>query len=471
MEKWELFDKNERSLNIIQDSSVGLTEKEYHLYVDIWVMNTNGEVLITLRSKTKKPSPNLWENTGGAVWAGENVIQAAKRELYEETGLKVEEYELIELSSSVYDNTISHIFLVRMFETPSIILNPDETIDYKWVSLDTIHELLENRKMVPSIKQKFFCVREELVRYAKMSAQKLPKGPYLRIVCNYSSDCNFKCKWCHSEGVIQKTQRQLLSPEEIAHVVTLFYEEGIKKIKLIGGEATLRRDLPKIIYNIRSIAKDIDISLVTNGSMLAEKIDEYCLAGLSRVNITLTTLNKNYFLHNVGNIEQYYSVLRGIDRAVKINMCSKINHIYHDTEDLLNILEFARERNVRINLLNKIPSPSSLDYTSVSGIIKVVETLPISKKYVEYDPYSLPVLIYKLDNGVEIEIKNFEIGKQKLLRSCESCKKKKICKEGIYAFRLTPNGSLQPCLIRDDNILPNAIQVSKEVFHDYMKRI
>lgn len=85
--------------------------------------------------------------------------------------------------------------------------------------------------------------------------------------------------------------------------------------------------MSEIIYEIRNISKNIDISLVTNGSILSKKIDEYRKAGLSRVNITLTTLDRDYFLHNVGDSKQFYSVLEGIDKAVEMNMCSKLNHI------------------------------------------------------------------------------------------------------------------------------------------------
>lgn len=138
MEKWELFDINGNSLNIVQDSDISLKSIEYHLYVDIWVMNEKREVLLTLRSKEKETAPNMWENTGGSVWAGEKLRQAAVRELYEETGIKIGEQQLIELTYTVYDNVISHIFLVKLNWTPTIKLNLAEAIDYKWVHLDTV---------------------------------------------------------------------------------------------------------------------------------------------------------------------------------------------------------------------------------------------------------------------------------------------------------------------------------------------
>lgn len=165
MEKWELFDINGNSLNIIQDSNINLKSKEYHLYVDIWVMNEKKEVLITLRSKNKETAPNMWENTGGSVWAGEKLRQAAVRELYEETGIIIREQQLVELTYKVYDNVISHIFLVKLNRTPAIKLNPTETIDYKWVHLDTVSKMVRKGLMVPSIKVKFLLIKDKLYAY------------------------------------------------------------------------------------------------------------------------------------------------------------------------------------------------------------------------------------------------------------------------------------------------------------------
>lgn len=167
MEKWELFDKNGKSLNIVQNSNIKLKSREYHLYVDIWVMNEKSQVLLTLRSKNKETSPNMWENTGGSVWANEKVSQAAVRELDEETGIKIREQQLVELALRVYDNTISHIFLVKLDKTPVIKLNPTETIDYKWVSLDTVSKMIEKGLMVPSIKFKFLKIKDKLYCYEK----------------------------------------------------------------------------------------------------------------------------------------------------------------------------------------------------------------------------------------------------------------------------------------------------------------
>ena len=81
------------------------------------------------------------------------------------------------------------------------------------------------------------------------------KLPYLRIVCNYSDDCNFNCRWCHHEGVYTRAGRTLLSLEQIVSVADEFFKIGVRKFKILGGEPTLQRDLEGIIRGLRGIDK------------------------------------------------------------------------------------------------------------------------------------------------------------------------------------------------------------------------
>jgi len=277
------------------------------------------------------------------------------------------------------------------------------------------------------------------------------KLPYLRILCNYSDDCNFHCRWCHHEGVYTRPKRDLLTPEQISFVAELFYELGVRKFKILGGEPTLRDDLGEIIHCLRGFSSEIDISIVTNGSRLNEKIEEYREAGLSRVNVSLFTLDEEYFADHIGNPELLHVVLDGIDKTSDLGMISKINHIFHSEKDLESIIEFARKKNVRINLLNEIPTSKGGRYTDIAEILNVLKKFGIQTETVEDDPFSLPVKLFKLENGVNIEVKHMIISDQQLFDSCRNCGYRSKCKEGIYALRLTPEGMICPCLVRTDN--------------------
>ena len=86
MEKWDLFDRERRPLGRTQERGQPLEPGCYHLVVAVCVVDGRGHMLLTLRDKAKPVYPNCWENTGGAVLAGETSLEGALRELREETG-------------------------------------------------------------------------------------------------------------------------------------------------------------------------------------------------------------------------------------------------------------------------------------------------------------------------------------------------------------------------------------------------
>jgi len=276
-------------------------------------------------------------------------------------------------------------------------------------------------------------------------------NPYLRIVVNHSDECNLRCAWCHKEGLSFDEKGKTLSASEIGNYSFLFWKIGTRKFKIVGGEPTLRDDLCEIIRAVRNISDDIDLSMVTNGTRLAETVREYKKAGLHRINVSLFTMNRRYFKENIGPGAIYDSVLEGIDTAITLGLCHKINHIFHDMDDLTDVLSFARVRNLRVNILNTIPSIDMADGMPSDAIWKMIQKLPIRNTRIENDPYSLPVKVISLSDGTEIEFKHCEIGRLDLFNSCLDCQTKERCHEGIFALRLTPSGKIQPCIVRDDN--------------------
>ena len=86
MEYWDLYDKNRSKLNKIVKRGDYLSDNEYHLVVNAWIVNDKGEFLISKRSSQKKKS-HMWEVTGGSALMGEDSLEAAKREVKEKLGL------------------------------------------------------------------------------------------------------------------------------------------------------------------------------------------------------------------------------------------------------------------------------------------------------------------------------------------------------------------------------------------------
>lgn len=152
--------------NDIYDSNRNLTgrrhlrgtpwgEGEFGLVVCVWVYDGQGRVLMTKRAP-QKSFPGTWENSGGAALAGETSLQAIRRELFEETGIRAEEAEF-ELLESTRDEWAfyDHYCIFRKTPLDQIVLLPGETVDAQWVTLEDVYKMVERREICQAISQQF----------------------------------------------------------------------------------------------------------------------------------------------------------------------------------------------------------------------------------------------------------------------------------------------------------------------------
>lgn len=147
MELWDAYD---RDLNIVDGVTLvrgePIPEGLYHLVCDIIVRHVDGTYLLMQRD-TRKSYGGMWEATaGGSALQGETPLECAFRELYEETGIKAEHLE--EIERDINHRTIYVAFLcVTDCQKDSIVLQPGETMAYRWVSKDELLSLKESNLM------------------------------------------------------------------------------------------------------------------------------------------------------------------------------------------------------------------------------------------------------------------------------------------------------------------------------------
>lgn len=114
------------------------------------------------------------------------------------------------------------------------------------------------------------------------------KHNYLRI--SLTEKCNFRCTYCMPEEGIELSDKTM-SNNDISRLVNIFVKQcGTTKIRLTGGEPTVRRDLPEIISSIRSHPEITSIGMTTNGALLGKRLEQYAEAGLDTINISLDSL-------------------------------------------------------------------------------------------------------------------------------------------------------------------------------------
>ena len=145
--------------------------------------------------------------------------------------------------------------------------------------------------------------------------------PVTNLRISLTQDCNYSCFFCHREGQHFKANVEL-TPSEIERLVRVASRLGIRKVKLTGGEPTVRSDILEIVKRIRPYV--IDLSMTTNGSRLKELAKPLAEAGLDRVNVSLHSLRPEVYKKITG-VDMLDVVLEGIEEAVKYLSPVKLN--------------------------------------------------------------------------------------------------------------------------------------------------
>ncbi|HMP80770.1 MAG TPA: GTP 3',8-cyclase MoaA [Pirellulaceae bacterium] len=253
--------------------------------------------------------------------------------------------------------------------------------------------------------------------------------------------CNIRCFYCMpAEGVQFLPRERVLTYEEIAKLSEVFVSMGVHKIRLTGGEPLVRRDLPVLIRQLKSIDGVTDLALTTNGLLLADQAESLFSAGLSRLNVSLDSLRADVF-QQIARYDGLSKVLSGIEAAqragftgIRINAVS----IRGLTEsDVLPLAEFCKERGLALRFIEYMPLDADQHWTNsqvLSGrqVLSILESrmgplIPLPRT----DP-SQPAVDYEYADGAGV------VGFINSVSEpfCGDCNR----------LRLTADGQLRNCL-------------------------
>jgi len=249
--------------------------------------------------------------------------------------------------------------------------------------------------------------------------------------------CNLDCFYCHREGCPQT--RGEMKAAEIGEIVKLAAGFGVEKLKITGGEPLVRSDVVDVISAV-SVHGIKEVSMTTNGALLAERARELAEAGLNRVNISLDTLDPEKFREITGS-RALGDVLAGVDAAADAGL-SPVK---------LNMVMLAGVNDDEFRMM--------LDYASGKGaIVQFIELVDGRENTAKYH--------MKLDQ-IEAELDKMAVSTQ--TRWEMQARKKYTLPSGgaeivcpmhnsefcshCTRLRLTPDGRLKPCLLRNDNLV------------------
>lgn len=135
---------------------------------------------------------------------------------------------------------------------------------------------------------------------------------------------------------------KILSFDEIERITRIFVSLGVRKLRITGGEPLLRKDLPELIQRLNEIDGVEDIGLTTNGSLLKKFAPDLYKAGLSRVTVSLDSLNEERFSYLNGNRSKVKMVLAGIQVAAEAGMKIKMNMVVQKGKNEQDIVQMAQ---------------------------------------------------------------------------------------------------------------------------------
>jgi GTP 3',8-cyclase len=252
--------------------------------------------------------------------------------------------------------------------------------------------------------------------------------------------CNFRCSYCMPlDDYVWMDKQEILTFSEITRLATLFVRLGVTKIRLTGGEPLVRRNLHTLVNRLSLISGLEDLCLTTNGSLLAEQVEDLARAGLKRINISIDTLDPDKFrrMTKRGDLEK---VLAGLFAAKDQGLHPiKINAVVErgvNDDDIVPLAEFSRNYGFQLRFIEFMDVGNSNNWAT-SKMVPKKEILEKLNAHLPLDEFggsygNAPSVDYSYADG------NGEVGVIASMTEpfCSNCTR----------ARLTADGKLVTCL-------------------------
>ena len=276
---------------------------------------------------------------------------------------------------------------------------------------------------------------------------------YLRI--SVTDLCNLRCKYCMPEsGVESLCHSDILSIEEIVEIVKVASKNGIKKIRLTGGEPLVRRGFINLCKQISKIDEIEDIAITTNGVYLKEMADELFENKVRRINFSLDTLIKEKY-NDITRRNDFDKTMESLFYAIKKGFKVKINVVLiggFNDDEIQDFVNLANDYDLEVRFIELMQIGETANWSKDKFISNKIVLEKVPK--LEFDRVSGVAKIYKIIG---------QKGRIGLISpiSCSFC-------EDCNRIRLTSDGKLKPCLHSKDEI--NLKGLSGEELEEVFKR-
>ncbi|MCF8029819.1 MAG: GTP 3',8-cyclase MoaA [Desulfohalobiaceae bacterium] len=260
---------------------------------------------------------------------------------------------------------------------------------------------------------------------------------YLRL--SVTDHCNLRCAYCSRMQRDFIPHREILRYEEHLELIAAARRLGVDKVRLTGGEPFARKDFLPFLTGVMEKFPELDLRLTTNGTLIPEKMQQLKDIGLSRLNISLDTLDRQRYARLCGR-DLFSEVWRSIENGLDAGLGIKINVVAMrgvNDDELGAFLDLARRYPLDVRFIEFMPLTDNGTWDR-SRVWSAGEILAEAKEYVELTPVSEskpnsgPARMYQLNTGLG------RLGVISPLTEhfCATCNR----------FRITSDGRLRTCL-------------------------
>ena len=277
---------------------------------------------------------------------------------------------------------------------------------------------------------------------------------YLRI--SITENCNLRCTYCMpAEGINLTPKAHIMTADEIETIAKTFVSLGVKKIRLTGGEPLVRKDAKDIINRLGKLGTEL--TMTTNGLLVHEYIDTFKAAGITSLNISLDTLQKEKY-KQITRRDHFDALWKNIELLMQQNFAVRINVVlikgFNDCE-IIDFINLTKHLNVQIRFIEFMPfNGNQWDKSKLVTYAEILEKVQ--------DNFNFENILRTEDKPNDTaknhKIKNFK-GSFSVISSvtnpfCSTCNR----------IRLTADGKLKNCLFSNtENALLDTLRKGESI--------
>ncbi|WRA12399.1 GTP 3',8-cyclase MoaA [Helicobacter pylori] len=272
---------------------------------------------------------------------------------------------------------------------------------------------------------------------------------YIRV--SVTKQCNFRCQYCMPTTPLDFfDDEELLPLDNVLEFLKIAIDEGVKKIRITGGEPLLRKGLDEFIAKLHAYNKEVALVLSTNGFLLKKMAKGLKDAGLSRVNVSLDSLKSDRVL-KISQKDALKNALEGIEESLKVGLKLKLNMVVMkgvNDDEILELLEYAKNRHIQIRYIEFMENTHAKSLVKGLKEEEILDLIAQKYQIIETEkPKQGSSKIYTLEDGYQ-----FGIIAPHSDDFCQSCNR----------IRLASDGKICPCLYYQDAIDAKEAIINKD---------